>query len=109
MWVLPLLGYIGLLLGFAFLTLAIASGLYYLSELVEEYTVFAKKFLTRLIYAVIGFQVVLSLVDGLPWALSAVSIVSQAVYLQNLRHFPIVRLTDPIFILSCRMSPLPFV
>ncbi|PNS17874.1 Protein SVP26 [Sphaceloma murrayae] len=100
MWILPFVGYLGLLLGFAFLTLAIASGLYYLSELVEEHSVLAKKLLTRLIYVVIAVQVLL-LVDRLPLFPSLLSIGSHVVYLQNLRRFPIVKLTDPIFILSC--------
>ncbi|TKA75226.1 hypothetical protein B0A55_05905 [Friedmanniomyces simplex] len=101
MWILPLLGYLGLLLGFLFLTLAIASGLYYLSELVEEHTVAAKKTLTRMIYAVIALQILLAVVDRLPLALSALSIGSHVVYMQNLRRFPIVKLTDPVFLLSC--------
>lgn len=124
MWILPALGYIGVILGFAFLTLAIgkllcsniqfviqralltrgtASGLYYLSELVEEHTVFAKKLLNRLIYGVIGLQTLLLLVDGFPIGLSALSIVSHVIYAQNLRRFPIVKLTDPLFLLSCGM------
>lgn len=104
MWILPLVGYLGLLLGFCFLTLAIASGLYYLSELVEEHSVFTKKLLTRLIYAVIAIQTLLALFDKFPWALSALSIISHVVYAQNLRRFPVVKLTDPIFLLSCGMS-----
>ena len=94
-------GYLGLALGFLFLTLAIASGLYYLSEIVEEHTVIARKILTRMIHAVIVAQLLLALVDRFPWALSALSIGSHAVYLQNLRRFPIVKLTDPVFLLSC--------
>ncbi|KAL9067227.1 MAG: hypothetical protein Q9161_007027 [Pseudevernia consocians] len=101
MWILPLVGYTGVLLGFGFLTLAIASGLYYLSELVEEHTVFARKLLTRLIYAIIAIQTLLTLIDRFPLLLSLVSIVSHGVYMGNLRHFPIVKLTDPVFILSC--------
>ncbi|KAI7656131.1 DUF396-domain-containing protein [Hortaea werneckii] len=101
MWILPLLGYVGLALGFLFLTLAIASGLYYLSELVEEHTVISKRILTRLIYGVIGLQLLLALVDAFPYPLSALSIASHIVYLQNLRRFPIVKLSDPIFLTSC--------
>jgi hypothetical protein len=41
------------------------------------------------------------LVDKFPWTLSALSIASHVVYLQNLRRFPIVKLTDPVFIISC--------
>ncbi|KAF2644157.1 DUF396-domain-containing protein [Massarina eburnea CBS 473.64] len=101
MWILPLLGYIGVVLGFAFLTLAIASGLYYLSELVEEHTVLAKRLLTQLIYGVVGIQILLLLVDGFPLGLSALSIGSHVLYAQNLRRFPIVKLTDPLFLVSC--------
>ena len=120
MWILPLVGYLGVLLGFSFLTLAIgklstqyppakpiltrtASGLYYLSELVEEHTVLARRILTRLIYAIIGIQALLGLVDRFPFWLSALSITSHVVYLGNLRHFPIVKLSDPVFIISCGM------
>jgi len=85
------------------LTGVTASGLYYLSELVEEHTVFAKKLLNRLIYGVIGVQTLLLLVDGFPIALSALSIASHVIYAQNLRRFPIVKLTDPLFLLSCGM------
>ncbi|KAH8815404.1 transmembrane adaptor Erv26 [Xylogone sp. PMI_703] len=101
MWILPLVGYLGLVLGFGFLTLAIASGLYYLSELVEEHTVFAKKLLTRLIYFVIGVQTFLWLVDGFPFMLTLLSIGSHIVYLGNMRRFPVVKLSDPLFLLSC--------
>ena len=118
MWILPLVGYLGVLIGFSFLTLAIgkppaqdpfakpfltrtASGLYYLSELVEEHTVLTRRILTRLIYAIIGIQALLGLVDRFPLWLSALSITSHVVYLGNLRHFPIVKLSDPVFILSC--------
>ena len=120
MWILPFVGYAGVLFGFAFLTLAIgtcplellesqltllsASGLYYLSELVEEHTVPAKKFLTRLIYAVIVTQTLL-LIDRFPFWRSVLSIGSHVIYLQNLRRFPLVQLSDPFFILSCGESP----
>ncbi|KAL1793371.1 hypothetical protein ACET3X_008353 [Alternaria dauci] len=103
MWILPLLGYVGVILGFAFLTLAIASGLYYLSELVEEHTVLAKKLLYRLIYGVVGIQVLLLVVDRFPIGLSALSVVSHVIYAQNLRRFPIVKLTDPLFLVSCAL------
>ncbi|KAI9818192.1 MAG: erv26 super protein [Pycnora praestabilis] len=101
MWVLPLVGYIGLTIGFGFLTLAIASGLYYLSELVEEHTVLAKRLLTNLIYAIIGIQVFLAAIDRFPFWLSVLSVGSHVVYGGNLRRFPTVKLSDPLFVLSC--------
>ncbi|MCJ1366938.1 erv26 super protein [Acarospora aff. strigata] len=78
-----------------------ASGLYYLSELVEEHTVLAKKLLTRLIYSIISIHLLLTLIDGFPFLLSLLSVGSHVVYAGNLRRFPIVRLGDPLFILSC--------
>ncbi|KAI2623553.1 transmembrane adaptor Erv26 [Hypomontagnella submonticulosa] len=101
MWILPLVGYLGSIVGFCFLTLAIASGLYYLSELVEEHTVIAKRLLTRLIYSIIGLQIILCLVDGFPFGLSLMGVASHVIYLGNMRRFPFVKLSDPLFIASC--------
>ncbi|KAK3938773.1 transmembrane adaptor Erv26 [Diplogelasinospora grovesii] len=101
MWLLPLVGYLGSIVGFCFLTLAIASGLYYLAELVEEHTVIAKRFLTKLIYFIIGLQLLLCVVDRFPLLSTLLGIGSHVVYLGNMRRFPYVRLTDPLFITSC--------
>jgi len=67
--------------------------------------VLAKKVLTRLIYGIVATQILLAVVDRLPVLLSLLSIGSHAVYAGNLRHFPIVKLSDPVFILSCSMVP----
>lgn len=106
MWILPIVGYAGALIGFCFLTLSIASGLYYLSELVEEHTVIAKRLLTRLIYAVVVFQTLLWLIDGFPFWSTVLGIVSHVVYLGNMRKFPFVKLSDPLFLASCGMCHL---
>ncbi|KAH7312547.1 DUF396 domain protein [Stachybotrys elegans] len=101
MWILPLIGYAGAIVGFCFLTLSIASGLYYLSELVEEHTVIAKRLLTRMIYTVIGLQTTLFLFDGFPFWPTVLGIVAHLVYLGNMRRFPFVKLSDPLFLASC--------
>lgn len=54
-----------------------------------------------MIYTVIASQVLLAVIDKFPPWLSLFSIASHIVYGLNLRRFPIVKLTDPIFILSC--------
>ena len=61
----------------------------------------ARKVLSRLIYTIIGIQIFLVVVDGFPVLLSLLSIVSHVVYASNLRRFPIVKLSDPLFLLSC--------
>ncbi|KAK4129082.1 DUF396-domain-containing protein [Parathielavia appendiculata] len=101
MWILPLVGYLGSIVGFCFMTLAIASGLYYLSEIVEEHTVIAKRFLTKLIYSIMVLQLLLCIVDRFPVLLTTLGIFSHFVYLGNMRRFPFVKLTDPLFLTSC--------
>jgi hypothetical protein len=107
MWILPLVGYAGALVGFCFLTMAIASGLYYLSELVEEHTVLAKRLLTRTIYTIIGVQVTLWLIDGFPFWPTLLGIGTHLVYLGNMRRFPFVKLSDPLFLTSIGMLCYP--
>ncbi|CAK7267938.1 erv26 super protein [Sporothrix epigloea] len=101
MWILPLVGYVGVVIGFGFLTLATASGLYYLSELVEEHTVLAKRVLVRLIQGIIGLQIIFLLVDRFPFWPTMLGVLAHIVYLGNMRRFPYVQLSDPLFLLSC--------
>lgn len=70
---------------------------------------FAKKLLYQLIYGVVGLQLLLLVVDRFPIGLSALSIVSHGIYAQNLRRFPIVKLTDPLFLLSCGTTMPPLI
>lgn len=67
----------------------------------------AKKLLMQLIYGVVAIQVLLLAVDGFPLGLSALSVASHIIYAQNLRRFPIVKLTDPLFLVSCSTYTRP--
>lgn len=84
-----------------------ASGLYYLSELVEEHTVVSKRLLTRLIYFIVVLQLLLCVVDRFPFWLTLLGVASHIVYLGNMRRFPFVTLTDPLFLTSCGMQGFP--
>lgn len=97
---LQLVSYVGAIFGFLFLTLSIASGLYYISEVVEEHTEATRRFLTRAIYTIIATFVLLLFFDSFPFKLSVFSIISNFIYLQNLKTFPFISLISPIFILS---------
>ncbi len=101
MIILGLLKYVGSLLAFVFLTLSIASGLYYISELVEEHSEFSRRVLKRMIYAVLGTHLLLIIFDRQPFFLTAFSAGAHYVYSLNLRQFPFIRLSSPIFITSC--------
>ena len=94
---------IGLILGFVFLVLSVASGLYYVSELVEEHSEPTRRFLTRFIYAIIVVLLLLCIFDGFLWKLTAVLILLHWVYLQNLAKFPYVLFTLPVFLALCAL------
>ncbi|KAI8817934.1 transmembrane adaptor Erv26-domain-containing protein [Fimicolochytrium jonesii] len=66
---LGLLTYLGALLGFGFVTLSLACGLYYLAELVEEYTVLTKKIIyyTTIVSLLKGPELVLLQWIYAPW------------------------------------------
>jgi hypothetical protein len=66
-----------------------ASGLYYLSELVEEHTVLSKRLLKRLIELIIVAHILLLIFDGFPLLLTLFSAASHIVYLANVsQSFP---------------------
>lgn len=101
MLVLRAISWVGVSFAFIFLTLAIASGLYFISEQVEEHTVFTKRLLTRIIYCIVIVHVLLLIFDGFPVKITLFSIGANLVYLQNLKRFPYISLTSGIFITSC--------
>jgi hypothetical protein len=61
----------------------------------------AKRFLTRLIYSIMALQLLLCVVDRFPFLPTLLGIFSHFVYLGNMRRFPFVKLTDPLFLASC--------
>lgn len=91
---------VGLLSGFVCLTLAIASGLYYLSELVEEYSEPTKRILNRSISTIFIIYGCLWLFEGFPVTLVSFGIFTNYVYLKTLRRFPYLRIDHPEFIAS---------
>ncbi|KAJ7648499.1 transmembrane adaptor Erv26, partial [Mycena rosella] len=87
---------------FAFVTLSLASGLLYVSELIEEHAQLAKKVGQRGIYTIIVLHGALFLSDSLPPAHVAFSVFCHIVYLQNFSHtWPLISLTSPSFLASC--------
>lgn len=61
----------------------------------------AKRFLSRLIQGIIVLQAILCLVDRFPLWQTLLGIFAHAVYFGNMRRFPYVQLSDPLFLLSC--------
>ncbi|KAI7847673.1 transmembrane adaptor Erv26 [Circinella umbellata] len=98
---LHLIAYAATVLAFCFVVLSLACGLYYLAELVEEYTVYTRKVIKGMTVTVIVIHVLLWIVDRLPFLLLAFSILCHGIYTLNLKTFPFISLTSPPFLASC--------
>ncbi|KAG1755483.1 transmembrane adaptor Erv26-domain-containing protein [Suillus lakei] len=96
------LSYIAIVAAFAFMTLSLASGLLYISELIEEHSRLAKIIGQRGTYAIIVLHIILYISDSLPLPRMLFSIVCHVVYLQNFSStWPLISLSSVSFIASC--------
>lgn len=98
MWFLYLLSWIALVVQIFFITVAIAAGLYYLAELVEEYTVLSKKIILWMTFWTLGCYICFLLFEDLPLRMVVCGIVSQVAHLYILQTFPFVAVLSPAFI-----------
>ncbi|KZV77159.1 DUF396-domain-containing protein [Peniophora sp. CONT] len=90
------------LAAFLFVTLAIASGLLWISELIEEHSRPAKVIGTRGIYIIIALHLLLYYSEAFPLWHIVFSIFCHLVYLQNFSHsWPVISLLSPSFLASC--------
>uniref|UniRef100_A0A1L8DJR6 Protein TEX261 n=1 Tax=Nyssomyia neivai TaxID=330878 RepID=A0A1L8DJR6_9DIPT len=85
-----ILSYISLLLQIIFATISIAAGLYYVAELVEEYTVVAKKIILMMILSTVVVHIFLALIDGFPWLMIFCGLLAQGVHALIMKNFPYV-------------------
>ncbi|KAI9487888.1 MAG: transmembrane adaptor Erv26-domain-containing protein [Benjaminiella poitrasii] len=99
--VLHLVAYVATGLAFCFVVLSLACGLYYLAELVEEYSVYTKKVIKTMTAVIISLHVLFWIFDRLPFLYLAFSIFCHFVYSMNLKTFPFISLTSFPFIGSC--------
>lgn len=67
----------------------------------------SKRLLTRLIYFIVALKLLLCVVDRFPFWLTLLGVASHVVYLGNMRRFPFVTLTDPLFLVSCGAQAFP--
>lgn len=96
------LSYVGAAAAFIFVTLSLASGLLWVSELIEEHSKVSKAVGQRSIYAIIVLHVLLYYFDSLPLKLTLFSIFCHVVYLQNFTSsWPFISLSSVSFMASC--------
>ncbi|XP_061922927.1 protein TEX261 isoform X2 [Entelurus aequoreus] len=101
MWFIYLLSWLSLLIQVCFVTLAIAAGLYYLAELIEEYTVATSRIINYTILFSTGVLAGLYIFEGFPMLMVGVGLFTNLVYFGLLQRFPYILLSSPNFILSC--------
>ncbi|KAI3653229.1 hypothetical protein MP228_002654 [Amoeboaphelidium protococcarum] len=98
LWIMSWLTIIG---GGAFFLLCLACGLYYLTELIEEYTVQTRKVLQRIEVSIILLHILLMISGSLPFIQLSFSLMCQIVYaLLLLPKFPYINMTDVSFVIS---------
>lgn len=95
-----LLSWLATFIQILFLTIALASALYYLAELVEEYTVITGKIVKITIGIISVVYVGLLLFESFPWHVVLMGLVTNIVYYLLLNDFPYISFTSPVFLLS---------
>ncbi|KAI0832586.1 DUF396-domain-containing protein [Trametes gibbosa] len=102
MTLLHLLSYVGGAAAFIFVTLSLASGLLWISEVIEEHSRASKTVGQRCIYGIILLHILLYFYDALPPKHILFSIFCHVIYLQNFTpSWPFISLSSPGFIASC--------
>jgi len=104
MYLLSIVVYLSYAVLFLFCTLCVACGLYYLAELVEEYTQLSKRILRDTILFVLVLHLLLLVFEDFPALLTLMGLLSHATYFTLLRTFPFIYVTDPKFIASCLLA-----
>jgi|TARA_B100001142_G_scaffold96742_1_gene98630 hypothetical protein len=97
-WLSNVLVYTGGYLFLVFIAVCLATGLYYLAEIVEEYTRVTKKVLTWAIKISVGMNVALLVIDRLPFLCILISCAAQGAYWTLLKRFPFMELASPEFL-----------
>ncbi|XP_066145492.1 protein TEX261 [Euwallacea fornicatus] len=98
MWFLTLICYLSILAQVVFITVSIASGLYYIAELVEEYSSIAKKVIWWMNVTVTSLYICLWLFENFPTVMIICGILAQVCHFMILSNFPFVAFSSPQFI-----------
>lgn len=98
MWLMLILSWIAIVIQIMFLITSIAAGLYYLAELIEEYTQITAKIIKYLIITELIIHILLLLFEDLPIIMIISGIISQLIHFLILQSFPYFELSSITFI-----------
>ncbi|KRT80474.1 hypothetical protein AMK59_7001 [Oryctes borbonicus] len=100
MWFIALITYLAFLIQTIFATISIAAGLYYLAELVEEYTVLTKKLIWWSNSVILVLYLCLWIFEKFPHWMMFFGTLAQIVHFVILQDFPYVSFISPTFIIG---------
>lgn len=81
-----------------FLTLALAAALFYLAELVEEYTVLTAKVVKGMVAGTTLVYLGLLVLESFPLLIIIAGLFTNGLYFLLLKDFPFIQLTSPVFL-----------
>lgn len=96
-----ILSWIAFILIAVCLTISVAAGMYYVAELIEEYTTVAKRIIRLLLITVTGLNILLMVLESeFTWTMCAIGLISNAIYFVILAEFPVIGFLSPTFLFS---------
>eukprot|EP00002_Diphylleia_rotans_P039638 TRINITY_DN9230_c0_g1_i2.p1 TRINITY_DN9230_c0_g1~~TRINITY_DN9230_c0_g1_i2.p1 ORF type:complete len:202 (-),score=38.04 TRINITY_DN9230_c0_g1_i2:119-724(-) len=101
MFVTELIAYTAAALGFVFVLVCLACGLYYLAEAVEEYTTTTKRVIKYLLIYAFVSHVMLLIFEKFPVWLVLFSMGAHVIYSSLIVTFPLIEILSLKFIASC--------
>ncbi|XP_039953052.1 protein TEX261 [Bactrocera neohumeralis] len=93
-----ILSWVSTVIHIVFITISIAAGLYYVAELVEEYTQTARKIITMMIGATVFVYIMFIFFDNLPWKMILCGLAAQMFHAIIMSNFPFIRFISVPFI-----------
>ena len=94
-----LLSWPGSLFQLLFITLGIAAALYYLAEVIEEYSTKSRRYVRYMLIFSLFCNLAL-IIDDMPYLIIINGVLLHLCYYTCIKHFPYVVFTDPLFLLG---------
>ena len=101
MWFMYALSWVSFILIAVSLTVSVAAGMYYIAELIEEYTTVAKRIIHSILILVTILNLCLMIFENqFTWTLCAIGLLSNVLYFFILAEFPVIAFLSPTFLFS---------
>jgi len=83
------------------LTISVAAGMYYVAELIEEYTTTAKRIIRLILITITFLNILLILFETqFTWTLCGIGLIANIIYFFILADFPVIGFLSPTFLFS---------